>query len=108
MVEAHDLYASVSNKGLQLRSSPFSHHRRSLGVLWQAVIKECTSETLCSGGHTGAEAQFPQSLLEGFQESRQGSEGVELWPNATHIEQFMRKAKQFLSPSYYGIWYSLC
>lgn len=57
-----------------------SHHCRSMCVLPQAIIKECTRETACSGGHTGAEAQFPLELLEGFEESRQGSEGMDLWP----------------------------
>lgn len=32
-----------------------SHHCRSMCVLPQAIIKECTRETACSGGHTGAE-----------------------------------------------------
>lgn len=42
------------------------------------ILKECARETVCSGGYMEAEVQFPFDLLEGCEESRQGSEGMEL------------------------------
>lgn len=49
-------------------------------MLWQAILEDYTRETVCSGGHTRPEAQFPLDLLERFEKSKQGSEGMELWP----------------------------
>lgn len=78
MVRACNLYVNVTTKGYSWGLWPFP----TAAHLWVCCNKpwlRSAQGKLCS---VRAEAQFPLDLLKAFKESRQGSEGMDLWPSA--------------------------